>query len=84
MRERGLKYFRRFRELKSPGSLPMRERGLKLAIRSVTPNIVMSLPMRERGLKYDVSNETLLSSLVAPHAGAWIEIHRIHRTKHQK
>ena len=36
--------------------------------------ILLSLPSRERGLKLDTSCETLACVLVAPFAGAWIEI----------
>ena len=35
--------------------------------------ILLSLPLRERGLKY-VENMVLMEILVAPFAGAWIEI----------
>ena len=34
----------------------------------------MSLPMRERGLKYVANIDYVIRRLVAPHAGAWIEI----------
>ena len=33
-----------------------------------------SLPMRERGLKYQLMVETYKRRVVAPHAGAWIEM----------
>ena len=36
--------------------------------------ILLSLPSRERGLKFDKEKGTLIKSLVAPFAGAWIEI----------
>ena len=35
----------------------------------------MSLPSRERGLKFYIVGLRVLGSLVAPFAGAWIEIH---------
>ena len=35
----------------------------------------MSLPTRERGLKLDIDGkETTIRKIVAPYAGAWIEI----------
>ena len=36
--------------------------------------ILLSLPSRERGLKFRPHMGTLNNSLVAPFAGAWIEI----------
>ena len=38
--------------------------------------ILLSLPSRERGLKYLISNFPLPPEIVAPFAGAWIEISR--------
>ena len=35
---------------------------------------LLSLPMRERGLKYVRLLRVSFSYIVAPHAGAWIEI----------
>ena len=35
---------------------------------------LLSLPMRERGLKYRIIVRLMVSGIVAPHAGAWIEI----------
>ena len=55
-------------------SLPMRERGLKYFIVVVTVARRLSLPMRERGLKSTGGESQFISQIVAPHAGAWIEI----------
>ena len=38
--------------------------------------ILLSLPSRERGLKSVVLSVAVLSAVVAPFAGAWIEIGR--------
>ena len=55
-------------------SLPSRERGLKSSILDTENASSLSLPSRERGLK-SVYNKLYESSLlVAPFAGAWIEI----------
>ena len=55
-------------------SLPSRERGLKSGkcIKSIEE--YSSLPSRERGLKYNFIMCDKLSEIVAPLAGAWIEI----------
>jgi len=57
-------------------SHPIRVRGLKFSL--VLPfatSIILSHPIRVRGLKYNPS-QFLQSILdVAPHTGAWIEIH---------
>ena len=34
----------------------------------------MSLPTRERGLKFELRNVYIFYYIVAPYAGAWIEI----------
>ena len=63
-------------------SLPMRERGLKCKLDLNRFLCNTSLPMRERGLKY--SNYQLAhDQLVAPHAGAWIEIELASGTRQQ-
>ncbi len=54
-------------------SLPMRERGLKYLLTVRDRRQLMSLPMRERGLKCQL-NRHCNDAIVAPHAGAWIEI----------
>ena len=55
-------------------SLPSRERGLKYFGYVPPASPISSLPSRERGLK-SVYNKLYESSLlVAPFAGAWIEI----------
>ena len=38
---------------------------------------LLSLPMRERGLKYNYDRVVLPDGMVAPHAGAWIEILKV-------
>ena len=64
-------------------SLPSRERGLKSSLLCVgSGHRISSLPSRERGLKYHVNLKHCPVSLVAPLAGAWIEIiNRIARRK---
>jgi len=53
-------------------SHPMRVRGLKLALNEKINQSNRSHPMRVRGLK--LSSRILeCASIVAPHAGAWIE-----------
>ena len=59
---------------KAVSSLPMRERGLKCECAGRPPVPSSSLPMRERGLKSTYAEISTASGLVAPHAGAWIEI----------
>ena len=55
-------------------SLPSRERGLKsIKILSVSQKI-LSLPSRERGLKSQRDHLYTFYCIVAPFAGAWIEI----------
>ena len=55
-------------------SLPSRERGLKLPYMAQWLPIQMSLPSRERGLKSLQHNEGMPRTVVAPFAGAWIEM----------
>ena len=61
--------------LRETTSLPSRERGLKFPYfaRKVATNRT-SLPSRERGLKYCVDYILGRNHIVAPLAGAWIEI----------
>ena len=56
------------------GSLPLRERGLKLTPCFWAASLIMSLPLRERGLKLTMYIRRRFRHLVAPLAGAWIEI----------
>ena len=44
----------------------------------------MSLPSRERGLKLEYDNNKYLVDVVAPLAGAWIEIGKTMLLWHQK
>ena len=55
-------------------SLPSRERGLKFKERAYSSTHIWSLPSRERGLKLKYQGIYLHPFLVAPFAGAWIEI----------
>ena len=55
-------------------SLPSRERGLKCSRFKLTGELNESLPSRERGLKYLRGRTDQLQRVVAPFAGAWIEI----------
>ena len=55
-------------------SLPSRERGLKCAIKTMAQAGIASLPSRERGLKYHRTSQIRQRCIVAPLAGAWIEI----------
>ena len=55
-------------------SLPSRERGLKFLLRFAAALVATSLPSRERGLKLPPYNVRRLPPVVAPFAGAWIEI----------
>ena len=52
----------------------MRERGLKFFRSLLNQLVVGSLPLRERGLKLTYIVRDTLRELVAPLAGAWIEI----------
>ena len=62
-------------------SLPTRERGLKLYHMMSGLNLKRSLPTRERGLKYFLIFMPCATRVVAPHAGAWIEIQTFTRSK---
>ena len=55
-------------------SLPSRERGLKFFIPTKITHSYASLPSRERGLKSPRQLKISRNLLVAPFAGAWIEI----------
>ena len=55
-------------------SLPSRERGLKLLLLLLQFMPERSLPSRERGLKFNNLPNCILCEVVAPLAGAWIEI----------
>ena len=59
---------------RATGSLPLRERGLKLTGMLQGISAGMSLPLRERGLKFLHCCADIMPILVAPLAGAWIEI----------
>ena len=74
LRERGLKSadFSEFADLLS--SLPLRERGLKSVHAFRIPHMSLSLPLLERGLKSICIRAAAASLIVAPLAGAWIEI----------
>ncbi len=51
----------------------MRARGLKQSSHPEKQFARMSRPMRARGLKHAPSGQPNRDSIVAPHAGAWIE-----------
>ena len=55
-------------------SLPLRERGLKFYLLSIIVRLLQSLPLRERGLKWLLIPSSFPGEIVAPLAGAWIEI----------
>ena len=55
-------------------SLPSRERGLKSGCTAACSVCPVSLPSRERGLKSTDKETELQAKIVAPLAGAWIEI----------
>ena len=55
-------------------SLPSRERGLKFTRGCPRGCDFWSLPSRERGLKYYVRERNVRHRVVAPLAGAWIEM----------
>ena len=57
-------------------SLPLRERGLKSGEEVKYEELgEESLPLRERGLKFNTLGSQCSVNVVAPLAGAWIEIH---------
>ena len=58
-------------------SLPPRERGLKSGAVPAIVEPELSLPPRERGLKFFERIVQNRKSMVAPSAGAWIEIVKI-------
>ena len=60
--------------LADTASLPSRERGLKYKRYQKETKMMQSLPSRERGLKFYTIALNALLRLVAPLAGAWIEI----------
>ena len=64
-------------------SLPSRERGLKFAKGTDDEDTEMSLPSRERGLKFTYILFLLSITLVAPFAGAWIEIVLLGTCRHE-
>ena len=72
MWERGLKHSTLVELHKVLKSLPMWERGLKPLSQVVEAARALSLPMWERGLKH-ANLFTVISYVVAPHVGAWIE-----------
>ena len=55
-------------------SLPSRERGLKYNLKHGMHFCAESLPARERGLKCIMVQNCCGRIMVAPFAGAWIEI----------
>ena len=55
-------------------SLPVRERGLKSVELLPQQRKSASLPVRERGLKYQPASPVTSEWVVAPCAGAWVEI----------
>ena len=55
-------------------SLPSRERGLKFSIHAHKRIPKWSLPLRERGLKFKAVYILKHGIVVAPLAGAWIEM----------
>ena len=73
-RERGLKLSQLQTDYNEVLSLPSRERGLKYACYNFVQVLYWSLPSRERGLKYHDRTTIRKSNIVAPLAGAWIEI----------
>ena len=74
-RERGLKFRKRREQDMERPSLPSRERGLKCKMRNNAIKKYRSLPSRERGLKFETIGEDTEYEIVAPFAGAWIEIY---------
>ena len=79
--ERGLKLHCKEGSTPSLSSLPSWERGLKYPCQAQTDLCLPSLPSWERGLKYDRINVCLISGLVAPLVGAWIEIREINQER---
>ena len=60
--------------LTGKASIPSRERGLKCFSDLLGIVCTKSLPSRERGLKFQKSYIPVHMTIVAPFAGAWIEI----------
>jgi len=58
-------------------SHPTRVRGLKDRHFVGARGLIPSHPTRVRGLKDTGTSSVIASSSVAPHAGAWIESHRV-------
>ena len=74
-RERGLKSITDAIPLVIMLSLPSRERGLKFeTFKFTVSGWIASLPSRERGLKFQKALKGDIRAIVAPFAGAWIEI----------
>ena len=73
-RERGLKFLAPAPLPRWLQSLPSRERGLKFCVWANLGSQQRSLPSRERGLKSIQMLPCWVNHLVAPLAGAWIEI----------
>ena len=64
-------------------SLPSRERGLKSCSPCCKKGLLTSLPSRERGLKSYEPDAFGKTGLVAPLAGAWIEIGKSTLKEHE-
>ena len=69
-----MKYLHKYATASITVSLPSRERGLKFYCAIALWVDIQSLPSRERGLKFAISFSDIDAQLVAPFAGAWIEI----------
>ena len=76
MRVRGLKSTKHHKLPEIKLSHPMRVRGLKYMKTYTIEDIAKSHPMRVRGLKCAIHQNFHTHDIVAPHAGAWIEIQR--------
>ena len=72
-RRRGLKNSKRIRLTESLESPPSRRRGLKILFYPTFVSLLLSPPSRRRGLKTNISEETLVGTIVASFAEAWIE-----------
>ena len=75
--ERGLKFEINILDVKENQSLPTWERGLKSCPPAGNGRGDRSLPTWERGLKLEKEKGLFYWAFVAPHAGAWIEIHHL-------
>ena len=69
-----MKYLLSPDDIRSGKSLPSRERGLKSVGQGDLLGSQLSLPSRERGLKFPEGAVPTVDQVVAPLAGAWIEI----------